>query len=85
MSLMNLMRHLFDNYIITCQNKKQQYKKLDMSKLKFSEHSIISTEEALKDVTPIDWPEDVLNGDKKVIISKEGIILKTTKEHRSHG
>lgn len=54
----------------------QQYKKLDMSKLKFREHSIISTEEALKDVTPIDWPEDVLNGDKKVIISKEGITIK---------
>lgn len=56
-----------------------------MSKLKFSEHSIISTEEALKDVAPIDWPEDVLNGDKKVIISKEGITFQTTKEHRSHG
>lgn len=47
-----------------------------MSKLKFSEHSIISTEEALKDVAPIDWPEDVLNGDKKVIISKEGFTIK---------
>lgn len=55
---------------------KQQYKKLDMSKLKFSEHSIISTEEALKDVAPIDWPDDVLNGDKKVVISKEGITIK---------
>lgn len=53
----------------------QQYKTLDISKLKFREHSIISTEEALKDVTPIDWPDDVLNGDKKVIISKEGIIF----------
>ena len=63
----------------------QQYKKLNMSKLKFREHSIMSTEEALKDVTPIDWPEDVLNGDKKVIISKEGIIFQTTSEHRPHG
>ena len=71
MSLMNLMKHLFNIHM-----PKQQYKKLEMSKLKFREHSIISTEEALKDVIPIDWPEDVLNGDKKVIISKEGITIK---------
>lgn len=67
---MNLMKHLFNIHM-----SNQQYKKLNMSKLKFREHSIISTEEALKDVTSIDWPEDVLNGDKKVVISKEGIIF----------
>ena len=29
----------------------------------------ISTEEALKDVTPIQWSEEVLNGSKKVTIT----------------
>jgi hypothetical protein len=29
----------------------------------------MSSREALKEVTPIDWPEDVLNGKRKVIIS----------------
>ena len=30
----------------------------------------ISTEEALKDIIPIQWSEDVLKGSKKVIITK---------------
>lgn len=85
MSLMNLMKHLFNIHMSNQQYKKLNMSKINISKLKFREHSIISTEEALKDVTPIDWPEDVLNGDKKVIISKEGIIFQTTSEHRSHG
>jgi hypothetical protein len=29
----------------------------------------MSSKEALKDVTPIDWPEDVLTGKRKVIVS----------------
>lgn len=28
----------------------------------------VSTEEALKDIVPIDWPDDVLNGTRKVTI-----------------
>ena len=48
----------------------QQYRKLDMSKLKFREHSTISTEEALKDVTPIKWSQEVLDGKKKVFINR---------------
>lgn len=31
-------------------------------------HKIISSEEALKDVVPINWSNDVLSGKKKVII-----------------
>lgn len=46
-----------------------EYRRLDFSKLNFS-NNIISTEEALKDVTPIQWPEDVLNGVKKINITK---------------
>ena len=47
----------------------QEYRRLDFSKLKFSEKTI-STEEALKDITPIQWSEDVLSGKKKVTITK---------------
>lgn len=48
----------------------QEYRRLDFSKLKHRMGNIISTEEALKDVTPIQWPEEVLTGKKKVIITK---------------
>lgn len=30
----------------------------------------LSSEEALSDVTPFEWGEDVLNGDKKVVVTK---------------
>lgn len=46
----------------------QKYCRLDFSKLNFSE-KIISTEEALKDITPIQWPEKVLSGEKQVTIT----------------
>ncbi|MCL1950434.1 MAG: hypothetical protein FWF59_11950 [Turicibacter sp.] len=37
--------------------------------LKTREVRFISTEEALKDVTPIDWSEEVLSGKAKIIIT----------------
>ena len=30
---------------------------------------IISTEESLEDIEPIEWSDDVMNGDKKVIVT----------------
>lgn len=45
------------------------YKRLDMSKIKFS--GTLSMEEALKDVTPMEWDQEVLDGRKKVSITKE--------------
>ena len=50
----------------------EEYKRLDMSKLNMS-HKIISMEEALKDVTPMKFIDDVYNGTKKVKIDKQGI------------
>jgi hypothetical protein len=44
-------------------------KKLDLSVLKNKKRISMSSKEALKDVTPIDWPEDVLSGKRKVIVS----------------
>ena len=48
------------------------YKRFDLSKLNMS-HKIISMEEALKDVTPMVFNEEVYNGTKKVKIDKQGI------------
>lgn len=33
---------------------------------------VLSSEEALKDVTPIDWSDSVLSGEKKVVIKYGG-------------
>ena len=44
--------------------------RLDMEKLKSRITKVISTEEALKDIEPMEWPEEVLSGKKKVIITR---------------
>lgn len=43
-------------------------KKLDMNKIKSNPVNTISSRDSLKDVTPIQWNEEVLNGKKKVTI-----------------
>lgn len=42
-------------------SNQKEYKRLDLSKINFK-NTIISTEEALKDIVPIAWSDDVLNG-----------------------
>ena len=49
------------------------YRRLDFSKLKFKD-SPISTEEALKDIEPFNWTQDILCGKKKIVISDAGAI-----------
>ena len=44
--------------------------RLDLEKLKGRITKAISLEEALKDVEPMEWPEEVLSGKKKVIITR---------------
>lgn len=46
------------------------YRKLDMSKLANRKHQTMSSKEALKDIEPIKWSDDVINGKKKVTIGK---------------
>lgn len=41
-------------------------RRLDFSKLSGRKSKIVSSEEALKDVTPINWSKDVLSGDKQI-------------------
>lgn len=48
---------------------RQGYKRLDFSKLNFSD-KVITNKEALHDVNPFKWSDDVLQGKKKVIIQK---------------
>ena len=44
--------------------------KLNIKKLRKNQNTIIvSSKEALVDVTPINWSQDVLDGNKKVVIS----------------
>ena len=59
-----------DNDMEAVLNDRSDYRRLDMSKLKFSDKTM-SMEESLKDIIPIHWSDDVLNGKKKVIISKQ--------------
>lgn len=60
-----------DNNMETVLNDRSGYRRLDMSKLKNRKIGTISSEEALKDVIPINWSEDVLSGKKKAIISRQ--------------
>ena len=46
-------------------------RKLDMNKIRNKKHSFISSSEALADITPFEWSDDVLSGKKKVIISHQ--------------
>lgn len=44
--------------------------RLDMEKLKGRITKAISLEEALKDIEPMEWPDEVMTGEKKVIITR---------------
>lgn len=39
--------------------------------IKDKKRVIITTEESLEDIEPIEWSDDVLNGDEKVIITEK--------------
>lgn len=47
----------------------KNYKSLDMSKIKDKKSSIVTSREALKDVTPINWSRDVLSGKKTITVT----------------
>jgi len=44
------------------------YRPLDLNKLQNKKHTNISSEEALGDVVPIQWDDDVVSGKKKVLL-----------------
>ena len=47
-----------------------QYKRIVLSEIQNRMTKTISTEQSLKNVTPMKWSDDVLSGKKKAIISK---------------
>ena len=49
----------------------QNYRCLDLKKISRRKHQVISTETALKEVTPISWSNAVRSGIKKVNITKD--------------
>jgi len=48
--------------------EKPTYKPLDMGRIKGKETVFVSTEEALKDVVPLEWDAEVISGNKRVIL-----------------
>ena len=46
-----------------------EYRRLNFNKLNFAPNTI-TYEEALKDVTPLELPESVVSGNKKISITK---------------
>lgn len=49
-------------------NMSNNYKSLNLSKLKNKENVIVSSRDALKDVTPINWSKEVITGKKKITV-----------------
>lgn len=50
--------------------KRTGYKKLDFQKVNFAEREEIG-EDYMEDVTPIHWTNEVLSGEKTVVIKKQ--------------
>lgn len=62
---MNTRERKGENMNVAVENN---YRKLDKSKLKNRKKTVMSSEQALKDVTPIDWSDEVLEGTKEDIV-----------------
>ncbi|MGY0372459.1 hypothetical protein [Clostridium sp. JNZ J1-5] len=45
-----------------------KFKSLNLNILQNKKTTIISTQESLKDIAPINWSEEVLSGKKKVLV-----------------
>lgn len=50
--------------------KATEVRKLNKSKLVGRKRTVMSTEDAIKEISVIDWAEDIINGRKQVIIDK---------------
>ena len=48
------------------------YKTLNIDDLQVSEPNIVSSENALSDVTPVKWDDKVTSGETKVILVADG-------------
>lgn len=57
--------------VIYMNELRRDLKGLDMSKISNKKSKIVSTEDALKDVAPINWSQDILLGKRKIIVGRE--------------
>lgn len=48
-----------------------EYNTFDLNVIMKKNAKVISSEEALKDVNPVEWSEDILQGKEKVVIKKK--------------
>lgn len=55
-------------------NNTECYNVFDINMLMEKDGEIVSSAEALRDVKPVEWDDDVLQGDRKVIVKKKNII-----------
>ena len=51
-------------------NTLAKYNTLDLCALMGKKSKIVSSDEALKNVRPIEWSDDVMQGKKKVVVTK---------------
>lgn len=51
------------------------YKKLNMSKLNDRKRQIISSSDALKEITPINWSKEIQDGKKSVTVENYEIFF----------
>jgi len=52
-------------------NTVKTYGTLNMHSLKNKKGKIISSKDALRDVKPIEWGDEILRGEKRIIATKE--------------
>ena len=57
-------------------DSKQRSPIVSLETLFGKEHRFVSAEEALKDITPPEWSEDVLNGKKQVKVRTKDEVLR---------
>lgn len=50
---------------------KSKYRRLKLDPLRFSD-KVVSSMESLKDIVPIEWSDEVISGERKVIINTTG-------------
>lgn len=52
-------------------NVMERYATLDLQALSRKKGKIVSSQEALQDVKPVEWDKDVMQGKRKVIVTQE--------------
>lgn len=52
-------------------NVMERYATLDLQALSRKKSKIVSSQEALRDVKPVEWDKDVMQGKRKVIVTQE--------------